>query len=137
MLQTMNDINANITRLNIERLRLIGENDVYELRALPYEQKSLKPMQSDISQSMHQRINDIFRKILSLFKISKISDYSMQENFLIFLKEIVISFPSYTKERMNEDIHKLYEQTKNMLEKEAQGILIDSLISCKEAIFKD
>lgn len=140
-LQKMSEINANIIHLNVDRLKRIGQEDVHQLRALPVidelQKNPIQSMQLVVSEPIRQRINDTFRMILALFQTNDPNDFSVGKNFLDSLKEIVVGFPSYTKEQMGEDTRKLYEQTKSVLSQNAQGLFIESLISCREALFKD
>ncbi len=139
-LQQMSDINSNIIRLYSDRLNAIGRNDVLQLRILPIvdkESNSKRPVQQAIPESTQNKLNDTFRMVLLLLQTNDANVFSVGKEFLDSLKEIMIGFPSYSKIRMGEDTRELYEKSKSVLKEKASSDLINSLISCKEAIFKD
>lgn len=137
ILQRMSDINDDIVRLGIDRLLIIGQEDANQLRTLPNEEQQEGTMLPVVPQNIIQRMTDAFRKILSLFQIAGFNAYETGKDFIDSLKEIITGFPQFGRTRMGEDTRKLYERTKDELEKESQSAVVTSLISCKEILFED
>lgn len=146
ILQKMSEINGNMIRLNVDRLKTIGEKDVDQLRILQTgsnqqtetnEISSKQPIQPNISDSIRIRLKDTFRMILTLLLTEESNAYVAGKTFLDSLKDTIIGFPAYQKEAMGEETRTLYEQTRKTLEDNKLGDLVNLLISCKEAIFKD
>lgn len=143
ILQKINSINTNIMHLYKDRLNVIGKDNALQLRVLPKfedvsesnnDADSKHPISSGLPESTRHRLNDTFHLVLELLQINDSSAYSTGENFLNSLKEVVTDFPAYNKNPMDEDLCRLYDETKNKIEKNAPS-LVGPLESCKDAMF--